>query len=215
MKQLRLSFASLAATLSTTLLRPCAGVALLALVAAGSAQTFTTWGGNGHEYAVVMLSEGGTWEDAQNGATSLGGYLATPNSEAENEFVFSLIDQPQYWVPQGESWNFGPWMGLVQAPGAPEPNGGWGWITGETLSFTNWDPQSNEPNNNPPNEDRAHYHARGTGRQSYWNDLNGAFDLRPNSFVVERPSAVPEPASLVLLGSGFIALRRWRAKKAS
>ena len=177
----------------------------VALAAYGSAQTFTTWPDNGHQYAVVLVGQDGTWTDANNGAISLGGHLATITSVEENDFIFSLIDDPAYWVSQGGAWNFGPWFGLVQAPGGGEPAGGWEWVTGETFSFSNWDVQSNEPNNSPPNENVAHFHAIGSSHQSYWNDLQGDWPIRPNSYVVEIDS-VPEPTGPVALSLGLIAI---------
>lgn len=191
---------------SLTAAKAATATLFVALAAIGPAQVFTTWSGNGHRYAVVELQPGGTWDDANAGALALGGYLATLTSEAENEFVFSLTDDPAYWVPQGNvGWNFGPWFGLVQRPGAAEPGGGWEWVTGETFSYSNWNPQSGEPNDSPHNEDRAHFHAMGSQRLSYWNDLQGSWPDRPNSYVVEL-DAVPEPLSAAVFCVGAVSL---------
>src|SRR5947207_11676615 len=51
-------------------------------------------GGNGHWYKAVLLPTGVTWEEASALALREGGYLATPLSEAEDRFVFSLVDAP-------------------------------------------------------------------------------------------------------------------------
>ena len=39
----------------------------------------------------------------------------------------------------------GLWIGLYQLPVSPEPDGGWVWISGDPVTYTNWAP--GEPNN--------------------------------------------------------------------
>ncbi|MDA0946409.1 MAG: FISUMP domain-containing protein [Bacteroidetes bacterium] len=75
------------------------------------------------------------WEDAQNLAQSIGGHLATFHDEGEYNDLFNALSTSDY-----------AWIGLVQEPGSTEPGGGWGWLTGEPLTFTDWN--SNEPNQN-------------------------------------------------------------------
>jgi beta-lactamase regulating signal transducer with metallopeptidase domain/protocatechuate 3,4-dioxygenase beta subunit len=79
-------------------------------------------GGNGHFYMAVRMPDAVSWTDANDIAKRLGGYLATITSEAENEFVFRLVDDDTYWY-HGINWR-GPWMGGYQTPGASEPDGG-------------------------------------------------------------------------------------------
>ena len=107
----------------------------------GSARWKTAAGGNGHFYKVVAVPEGITWIEANRRAIAAGGHLATITSKAENDFVFALADQPECWNRMdGGPWLMGPWIGGVQAEGAPEPNGGWQWVTGEPFEFANWRP---------------------------------------------------------------------------
>ena len=75
------------------------------------------------------------WEDAQNLAQAIGGHLATFHDQGEYNAVFDALSTSDY-----------AWIGLVQEPGSTEPGGGWGWLTGEPLTFTDWN--SNEPNQN-------------------------------------------------------------------
>jgi hypothetical protein len=75
----------------------------------------------------------------------MGGYLVTVTSAAENNFLFGL------W-PSG-------WIGLTDEV----VEGQWRWVTGETYSYSSWNP--GEPNN-AGNEDYVQF--VGGGR---WNDL--------------------------------------------
>jgi hypothetical protein len=81
----------------------------------------------------------------------MGGYLVTVTSAAENNFIFGL------W-PSG-------WIGLTD-----EVNEGvWRWVTGETYSYTSWNP--GEPNN-AGNEDYVQFVGNGK-----WNDLPNNISL--------------------------------------
>jgi hypothetical protein len=138
-------------------------------------QWSTGAGGNDHYYQGVCGDL--RWPQARAAAEAKGGYLATSTSAAENTFIFSLIDQAQYWSPFSYG-NFGPWLGGYQDP-APctgtgtEPDGCWTWVSGEAFSYTNWD--SGEPNNGQ-NEDEHHLHFfDGEGsRSATWNDILGS-----------------------------------------
>jgi hypothetical protein len=81
----------------------------------------------------------------------MGGYLVTVTSAAENNFLFNL------W-PSG-------WIGLTDEV----TEGVWRWVTGETYSYSSWNP--GEPNN-AGNEDYVQF--VGGGR---WNDLPNNFAL--------------------------------------
>jgi len=107
----------------------------------GAAKWKVADGGNGHTYRVVSAPEGITWTEANRRAVAVGGHLATITSKAENDFVFSLLDHPEYWNRMGHGpWMMGPWIGGMQAEGAREPDGGWQWVTAEPFEFTNWFP---------------------------------------------------------------------------
>jgi len=49
----------------------------------------------------MIVPEGITWVDANNLAEQNGGHLATITSQNENDFVFSLINDGQYWNGSG------------------------------------------------------------------------------------------------------------------
>lgn len=153
------------------------------------------WDANGHYYEVVSVPAGLTWDAARAAAVARGGYLATITSREENDFVHSLIDdQPGYWTTSGTAPNqnaSGPWIGLYQPTGSPEPAGGWTWMTGEPLTFTNW--AVNRPNNLDGIENYGHFFGMGTGNYAdTWNDLpNDPLLLqavpaaRPVAYIVE------------------------------
>jgi hypothetical protein len=81
----------------------------------------------------------------------MGGHLVTVTTSGENSFIFGI------W-PSG-------WIGLTD-----EVNEGtWRWVTGETYSYTSWNP--GEPNN-AGNEDYVQFVGGGK-----WNDLPNNYAL--------------------------------------
>jgi len=126
-------------------------------------------GGNGHWYAYFATPK--LWREAEPYAESLGGHLVTIGSVAEANIVRALGSDTC-------------WIGLFQDHADPsfvEPAGGWKWVTGEPLEFTNWrvnmNGQPNEPNNLGGGEDWAHFDANAVT----WNDIPDG----PYPFAVE------------------------------
>lgn len=180
-----------------------AGVAAVASVAA--AGDWAQWSGNGHWYKLVEAPNGITWAGAEAGAEALGGTLATLTSSGENQFAFTLVDVPEVWIVDQFGSNIGPWIGLLQAPGAPEPGGGWQWVTGEAFSYSAWSP--GEPNNyNGVQENRGHFFgAGGAGRRAYWNDIPED-DAALRGYLVE--STIPTPGVVGVVGAACVAVGR-------
>ncbi len=113
---------------------------------------------NGHWYGVDYTLR--SWTDSEALAATLGGHLATIRDQAEQDWISTTFEPYQ---SSGAVW-----IGLVQDPGAPEPDQGWAWASGEPLAFTNWN--LNEPNDALGHED--------VGAQTFppyggWNDANG------------------------------------------
>jgi len=183
----------------------------LLLLAIGAPAQAVLWspanGGNGHYYEVVYVAAGVSWTQAFTAATARGGYLATPTSAAENDFVFQLVDDALYGNQEPKGSNLGPWLGGCQTsdPGTM-PNANWTWVTGETWSFTSW--HAGEPNNFlGAGEDYLSYKCHGSPgcRLRNWNDLPdliSVFGTPVRSYVVEYDGN-PWPASCTLRnGSG-------------
>lgn len=140
----------------------------------------------------------------------MGGYLATAPSAIENDYIFSLVSDPLFWVGSGSDFA-GPFLGGFQLPNSPEPDGGWQWVTGEPFDFTNWAP-GEEPNNWMGREDKLQLFGKGQ-IASTWNDTLP--ETARLGFVVEWES-IPEPPSVALgLVSGGILLSTWRRSGSS
>jgi hypothetical protein len=158
-------------TLAITLLTTCPGLALANPV---------RWSGNGHFYDVVSAPATISWEDANAAASAAGAYLATITSQAENEFVFSLVNNATYW--HGPS---GPWLGGFQFPFTTQSNANWHWVTGEAWSYTNW--QSGQPNDSGGRaEDRLQFGF--APLVAAWNDIMSIDPTpayRPIAYVLE------------------------------
>ena len=130
-------------------------VASAIIASAASAQTAVEWkvseGGNGHWYQFIRDKL--LWQTARANAESVGGHLATITSEAENNFARSIMSPM-------------PTAGYL---GGYRDGSGWHWITGETWSFTDWNP--GEPNGGP-------------GQVVWlenWNGLSGGWNDHPSS----------------------------------
>jgi len=127
------------------------------------------WEANGHQYQVLHMPDGITWEDAKAAAEAHGWYLATITSAAESQW---LIDTFGY-----ENLEHC-WIGAYQPPGSAEPDGGWTWVTGEAWGFTNWFPV--EPNNVNEGMENAVALEQGVmpGSGAAWNDVTSSWLLR-------------------------------------
>ena len=119
--------------------------------------------------------------------------------------MFSLINSPQFFTGLNGS---GPAIGGIQASNETDPAAGWGWVSGEAWSYTNWAPGN--PNDNPGEEDRLAFLSLVSNTPGpKWNDIN-LLDTNIVGYVVEM---VPEPSSLVILGCGSLILVRRLASK--
>ena len=170
-------------------------VATIGLVACGGGQDQASQAdvdaagaGEAERYRAVAVPEGLTWEDAKARAEADGGHLATITSAEENAMVYALIaENADIWanldvttMTDGEEnaiqVSLGPWIGLYQEGGAPEPAGGWSWVTGEASDYTNWltgtTAATAEPNDMGGIEHYGHFFGEGLdNRADTWNDM--------------------------------------------
>jgi hypothetical protein len=92
------------------------------------------------QYILTKTDAAVTWTAAEAQAQSAGGHLASDATTDEHSFfvsVFTDTDPLHKGVFNGE---YGPWLGLVQAPGSPEPSGGWTWLDGTPMTEIFWYP---------------------------------------------------------------------------
>jgi len=135
-------------------------------------------GGNGHWYQVCERP--GTFWQKEGWAESVGGHLATIQSQAENHMVKDLVTSLN-WSPDPCNATLGGYQDRG-SPSYSEPEGGWRWVTGEPFSFTEW--AGGEPNNNfGVGEDFLEYWHFNCGYG--WNDGGDPSATMNSKFVVE------------------------------
>jgi len=171
---------------------------------AGSAhaQDWVQWdtasGGNGHWYKAVINTNNLNWTQVDQLARIEGGHLATIGSDAENQFVFSLINSPEFFSGAGYNGS-GPAIGGYFPDGAQNLQTDWAWETGEPWVYTNWAP--GQPDDS--GETRTHYWSGSQGVPApTWNNLSPT-DSNLGGYVIERESKTNSSAS-GFYGQAFI-----------
>jgi hypothetical protein len=96
-----------------------------------------TYGGsfNGHSYYVSDCMT--TWQQAQDAATQMGGYLVTITSEAENDFISEFAPAMNAPSSSDEEVEYGAWTGMLSMYNNGICNF-WEWLNGEQIVYTNW-----------------------------------------------------------------------------
>ncbi len=153
---------------------------------------YTNESGETHYYEVVEIPGGDVeWLCAAYLAQLSGGYLVCPETEDENEFVFSLIDEEVEWYvwPETNVTNGPPIGGFQEYSEEDEedPAAGWMWLSGQSMDYTNWcqnlddgllddDPRDNtQPNDVTGGNQDAMCYGEITAPVSYWGDFPSRF----------------------------------------
>ena len=132
----------------------------------------------GHSFAVFPASL--TWKQAKAACEDMGGHLATSTSAEKNSFLTNLAAGSTVWIG-----------------GTDEPdNGVWGWVTGETWSYTNW--SSGEPNDYGGRQDFLRLYSNGT-----WDD-DGANSAAPYICEWNEPTPTIDLPGAAWLNSGLL-----------
>ena len=173
-------------------------------------------GANGHWYDLVDSTL--SWTDAEVAAESAGGYLATITSAEEQAFVSSLLTS--YVAGDNLNVTSGYMIGGFQPAGSPEPGGNWQWVTPEVWNYEIWG--TGEPNNLYGYENYLYMDERYGWEWNDYNNVNSFYGMAPETerwvgfsgYIVES-EPVPEPATMLLLGTGlaFVAVIRIRRRK--
>jgi tetratricopeptide (TPR) repeat protein len=107
---------------------------------------------NQHQYLFVSTAR--TWHEARNYCVLKGGYLATIQTAAENEFVYQLAGGAG-----------GVWLGATDEA----EEGVWSWVTREPWTYKNW--SEGEPSNSNGEEAENYMVFNGTELRLSWNDI--------------------------------------------
>lgn len=164
-------------------------------------------------YRAVVVPQGLTWEDARQRAEADGGHLVTIESAEENERVYDLIaENADIWlnidvtlVIDGEEQPIqvtaGPWIGLYQPPGSPEPDEGWMWVTGQPLEYSNWATEGElvEPSNLGGVEHYGHFFGLGLDHHaSTWNDASNDVTEDLSAVGIEIVGEIQNPRGYIV-----------------
>ena len=182
-------------------------VSASASVPTGFIEAYDIWdevGGNWHEYYVITLP-GASWDNAtvdMNILLGSGFHLATITSNEEQAFIESLLDD------NGISGEY--WLGGVQDPiDTLIADENWTWVTGEEFTtYQHW--WGTEPNDNYGPGSEQHL-AMWSADEWYWNDQSALGNI--TGYIAESYESIPEPATMLLIGSGLIGLAGLGRKK--
>src|SRR4051794_7224096 len=89
------------------------------------------------QYIFTATKAAITWSAAETQSQDRGGHLASAATSDEHNFFIGVFTDPDPLHPSLFG-DYGPWIGLIQAPGSVEPASGWGWVDGTPMTETFW-----------------------------------------------------------------------------
>jgi hypothetical protein len=157
---------------------------------------------NGHFYYLLAAA---TWSNSEARAVSYGGHLATIRDADENQWV---VDTFAHYGGVIRPL----WIGLTDRA----HEGTFAWVSGETVTYVNWNTLSGEPNNSGGSgyeEDFTYIVQENSGNPTvlatFWNDVpNDGYGVIPPIYgvmetiipVTPPPPVVPPPTAHVKVG---------------
>jgi len=174
----------------------------------------------GKYYALTQTGNAATWDQVRQEALDLGGDLVVINDAGENNFLAStMFASPHYQDLPGFNTIPHLWIGLCQTPGSAEPDGGWNWVDGSPLTYTNW--AYGTPSNGRQVEDWGAITLNMDNLFGSWNDYHPFVWLEDFGYdgiqgIMEfdaLPTVAPAPGAALLtaIGSACVGWLRRRA----
>ncbi|MEO6316300.1 MAG: lectin-like protein [Chitinophagaceae bacterium] len=145
---------------------------------------------NGHGY--YQSDDSYAWPAAKIASAAVNGHLVTITDAAESDFIKAQLPQP----------DFGAWIGLYNTGSV----GSFAWVTGEALSFTDWNyMEPNNENGTATTVNEPYVHIRGAAPNDKWNDASVNWNLQfmaeyDNPVLTYTQTSGPVPGSTVGAG---------------
>jgi hypothetical protein len=162
------------------------------------------WTDNGHNYEFVKFADKSRAAAATNMLTKFGTgyYLATITSQAEQDFIANTL-------LAGVTGEY--WLGGSQPIGETHVRDNWSWDNGEDWGYDHWKPTEPNDARGPGSEQDLAMWKR-TNWNWEWND-EGNFGNITGYIVEQNIAPVPEPATMLLFGTGLVGLAGIRLRK--
>ena len=119
-----------------------------------------------HTYQIIENSNISSFEEAEEYCQTIGGHLATIQSQEENDYIYSMMISEGYKSA---------YFGFTDR----DIEGTWVWVNDEPVNYTNWAPS--EPNSENSEENYAMFYYKFT--DGTWND--GRWGSDTTAFICE------------------------------